>query len=378
MAQLNVREKRLETKIAFVGPAEAGKGTNLEYLSGGVAGGADTPLFWTPRSEAKFRDCTVRVELVTSLDDADGVVFVADADPEAQSRNKESAGLVRAALQSSKTSLVVQVNKTDLPNALAPADIIQSLDLGAVGELPMVPASARSGLGVVETMELALATVLERLGTSDVTNSTTTAPAPALPREGNPLLTALRQVLKETVASHVAELETRLFARVEGELRVLKEELESNFQKLAKRDDTNQLEVALRASASQLRKNLETTTKAEYDKLGRSVLEALATRTDALATRTDALTARTEARTDARAEALKEIVNSLAAKDVAAMRAFQQQVDQRFATVLHRVEAAERATSAAAERDEARGAHLQGLLTELIEELKKPKKGWFA
>lgn len=233
MAYLNVREHRLETKIAYVGAAMSGRATNFERLGHSEVKGDTLALYWKPTDTTTFRDCDVRVRLVASigeasgeqvidlLRDADGVVFVADSDPDAQERNRASLTLVREALAtqpSRDVPVIVQVNKTDLADAVPAETMTTTLSLG---NWPCVKASACRGEGVVETVERALESVLASLreeSRDDVTSSTDVqrlgAPRSA-PREGNPLLVALRQVLRETVTAEVDELERRLAGRLE-------------------------------------------------------------------------------------------------------------------------------------------------------------------
>lgn len=241
MAFLNVRERRVETTIAYIGPFGAGKATNLEQLGRHVgARGAEAErvasdeigetiaIDWHPPSELQFRDCGLSVRVVASqgsptaerfralLRDADGVVLVLDAHPSAREANRASAELVREALdpeRRTKLPVVVQVNKVDLPEAREAAEV--AAELGA--QWPHVEAAAASGSGVIETLERALRDVLESLegGSPDPERETVRPPtlAPTARTEGNPLLTALRQVLRDTVAEHVAELERRFVAQ---------------------------------------------------------------------------------------------------------------------------------------------------------------------
>ena len=97
MAYLNVRERRIEAKIAYLGPELAGRTTNFERLRDGSKDariakvrttsdetGTRLSLAWQLEEAARFRDCDVVVELVAphaeSTDDVlrevDGVVLV--------------------------------------------------------------------------------------------------------------------------------------------------------------------------------------------------------------------------------------------------------------------------------------------------------------
>ena len=123
MAYLNVRERRIEAKVAYVGPDLSGKTTNFDRLrqvaqdpriarvDAPSVGGQDLlSIAWQSPERTRFRDCDLLVKVVathgaasgTSFDDvlgdADGVVLVADARPAAQPRNLECLSAVREAL----------------------------------------------------------------------------------------------------------------------------------------------------------------------------------------------------------------------------------------------------------------------------------------
>ena len=324
MAYLNVRDRRLETKIAYVGPELSGRATNFERLGGGQLGDDLLALEWTPRSTASFRDCEVRVKLVTSrgastgeqlielLRDADGIVFVADAQPSAEERNRESLALVREALATRldhDVPVVVQVNKTDLPDAIAPATLVERLD---VGDWPHVKAAAARGEGVVETLERAYEKMLDALLKKEANGSANGAsrerPAVlAAPREGNPMLAALRQVLRDTVFAQVDELESRLTSKIErifreqrgthdsapgahradelAELRGAIESMRSQLETL--HTATNEANAAAAATLREIRSELSTQ-RAELDALAER-FASVDERTDVIVTNTSSI-----------------------------------------------------------------------------------------
>lgn len=234
MAYLNVRERRLETKIAYVGPAFAGKATNFARLKDDktrgrvsnvremeVDGGEVVSLDWTPLLMPRFNDCDVAVNVVAArgalstdrlgslFEDVDGVVFVVDATPSAQPENRRMFELVRDALaqENVKRPVVVQLNKSDIDGAVSAVDLRAALEI----EWPVVAANAAQGKGVVETLETALANVIELMKTREAQSGEVKA-------DTNPLLTALRQILRETVTEHMATLERETMARVAGSL----------------------------------------------------------------------------------------------------------------------------------------------------------------
>ena len=229
MAYLNVPKRRVETTIAYVGPLGSGKATNLEQLalrsSPNVAEtvrrrdehGEALVLDWDT-ADTHFRDCSLSVKLVAPkapspehirqiVHDADGVVLVLDAEPGAASENLRFASMIREALASSTkptVPVVVQVNKSDLPNARTAHEVAEEVGT----EWSHLGASALSGDGVLPTLETVLEAVLAGLrSASDIPTATPADEARANRAEGNPLLAALKQVLRDTVREHVAELE---------------------------------------------------------------------------------------------------------------------------------------------------------------------------
>jgi signal recognition particle receptor subunit beta len=240
MAHLNVRDRLLEAKIAYVGPPLSGKATNFAQLRSeareGRAGAlVETPMGdgrllafdWRPGGAQRFDDCDVMVKLVTThgavpakevervVADADGLVLVLDADPAAQSRNRDSIASLRAALVNAPNRpVVVQVNKSDLPDAVPPAELMEG-----IAGWPQITACAARGEGVVETLQQALRGVLDSIKrpTSPAKKAATAVAKP----EANALLSALRQVMQATVTELVGELETRIMERFEARMATL-------------------------------------------------------------------------------------------------------------------------------------------------------------
>ena len=149
---------------------------------------------------------------------ADGAVVVLDAQPSASGENRACIAIVREALSACAPELpvVAQINKTDLAGALDPATVAEDVD----GRWPYVGAAAATGAGVVETLERVVRDVLVRMNGAAVESDGTASPvvpqAASGPRaEGNPLLAALRQVLRETVSEQVGHLEASLLAKMD-------------------------------------------------------------------------------------------------------------------------------------------------------------------
>jgi hypothetical protein len=237
MAYLNVRERRIETKIAYVGADLVGKATNLEALKTATrdakSGSVETyttpdgellSLSWQPADRTLFRDCDVLVKIVAprgpiselaereTLRDVDGVVIVMDARAEAREQNRESLLRVNEALERgdrTQVACVLQLNKSDLKEALAPTVMLDAID---ASQFRHVTASATRGEGVIETLEAALGEVLARMQQEqpDDSRSRETVVPPANGDNAHPLLASLRQVLRETMSEYAAELELRV------------------------------------------------------------------------------------------------------------------------------------------------------------------------
>jgi hypothetical protein len=273
MAYLNVRERRIETKIAYVGPALAGKATNLQQLQSNVSrgratdiletpvdGGALVFLEWMPLQMPRFNDCDIAVKVVAArgtlsserlddlLEDVDGVVVVVDAAVAAQDESRRAIALVREALAKGaavQRPVVVQLNKSDLEGALHAADAVTTLD---TADWPVVTAAAARGDGVIETLEAALNRVLEAMSANGIESP------PDVRADHNPLLTALRQILRDTVTEHMAALERetvpRLVTAVTSSVGAPDVALLSRLERLERGiDELRQTLAAMRAEA---------------------------------------------------------------------------------------------------------------------------------
>jgi signal recognition particle receptor subunit beta len=168
-----------EARIVYLGPNGAGTSTNLEVLRGRLAPVDERPvrpLDTTPfdvlglelRGPSGVR---IKLEVVSVAGDdelaparaaaverADVLVVVADSDPERQSDQvrwlEGLERLVRERCPGEKAlPVVVQCNKADLPTAVPTLAVARSLGFDG---LAAVPAAARFGEGVLETLEIAL------------------------------------------------------------------------------------------------------------------------------------------------------------------------------------------------------------------------------
>lgn len=204
MAALNPKARELAIKVVYYGPGLGGKTSSLEHLHRttepdrrgkllSLATPVDRTLFFDflplrpvvqstgpgPESAAP----SVRLQLFTVpgqvyfnatrklvLTGADGIVFVADSQPERLDANLESLENLRDNLREHGRSidevpLVLQYNKRDLPRVL-PVDELERA-LNARGA-PSFGSSALRGDGVRDALDRILTDVLGRLGTRDV------------------------------------------------------------------------------------------------------------------------------------------------------------------------------------------------------------------
>ena len=181
MVVFNYSGKEVSAKVVYYGPGLSGKTTNLEWIYGKVPETqrgkmvsmktkTDRTLFFDflPLSAGEINGFRTRFLLYTVpgqvyynatrklvLKGADGVVFVADSDPQLRQANKESFANLEKNLNEYGTSIdqmpiVLQYNKRDLPQALPLEEL--NADLNPRG-LIVVPAVAIRGEGVFETFK---------------------------------------------------------------------------------------------------------------------------------------------------------------------------------------------------------------------------------
>ncbi len=415
MAYLNVRERRIEATIAYVGPELAGKATNFDHLRSappserlGKLVGLDTgsidrlALAWQPVATGRFRDCEVFVKLVAQrgrvsaehtddvLKDADGVVIVMDADPTADAKNRASLEAVRQLLARGgrrDVPVVLQVNKSDLPDARGADEVIGKLE--AKG-LRHVVASARSGEGVVETLEAALEEVLMAMQSpsgQDEGGGRSVIPASrasGTPGDGgHPLLAALRQVLRETVLEHAEEVEARVMRGVERSFERLDGSVSRVEQRLLAADaawmDLRDQVTAINGRVERLREEVKADAVRTLETRGRADREHLATATVALKKSIDALAPELRA-LEARSGELALHVEATE-QALAAVTPRLEQIEMAAKQQSTRTDAALRTFRAdvsdglAATEQKVTGVHAS--VNEIVEELKKPKKSWF-
>src|SRR5206468_9114271 len=186
---INFAAREINCKLVYYGAGLGGKTTNLQYIFDNapnkgkmisLATESDRTLFFDflPLDLGTVRGFKTRFHLYTVpgqvFDDAsrklilrgvDGVVFVADSQEERLDANLESLSnlgqnLKEQGFDLAKIPYVLQLNKRDLPNALA-ADRLKKLLL-VKGE-PVYEAVAPKGVGVLETLKAAARQVLVEL-----------------------------------------------------------------------------------------------------------------------------------------------------------------------------------------------------------------------
>jgi signal recognition particle receptor subunit beta len=191
MSLINYATREITCKIVYYGPGRSGKTTNLQHIYAQVPEGrkgsmfslateTDRTLFFDflPLELGKISGFEVRFQLYTVpgqiyydstrklvLQGADGVVFVADSQPDRQEENLESfrnlqENLLEQDVDPRELPICMQLNKRDLPNAL-PAEVLEET-LNYRG-CRCYAASAIAGTGVFETLKGISELVLTRI-----------------------------------------------------------------------------------------------------------------------------------------------------------------------------------------------------------------------
>ena len=191
MTFINYASREINCKIVYYGPGLCGKTTNLQHIYDSTAAQArgklislatetERTLFFDfmPLELGTVRGFKTRFHLYTVpgqvfydasrkliLKGVDGVVFVADSQEERMDANVESLYNIEENLQAQgydlmKIPYVLQLNKRDLPNVIAPGEIVAELQ--RKGE-PVVEAVASTGVGVFDTLKAVAKQVLTEL-----------------------------------------------------------------------------------------------------------------------------------------------------------------------------------------------------------------------
>lgn len=214
MVQINFALKEVNCKVVFYGPGMSGKTTNLEIVHQkapeenkgeltSISTDGDRTLFFdfmpldlgnVAGMRTKFQLYTVPGQVYYNstrklvLQGVDGIIFVADSDPDKMDENVESYGnlienLAEYGKDIRELPHVIQYNKRDLPNALPVAEIDKIMNKFGV---PTFEAVAYTGEGVFPTLKTLAAMVLESIEKIDGRNPRKTAPKPKPVTAGEP------------------------------------------------------------------------------------------------------------------------------------------------------------------------------------------------
>jgi signal recognition particle receptor subunit beta len=188
---INWQLRELNLKIVYCGPAMSGKTTNLEQIHAKVDPSHCSELVSLKTREdrtlffdflqlelGKTNNLTPKIHLYTVpgqsyyeasrrlvLRGADGVVFVADSAQSCVSANIISwqdmlSHLASFDLSIDTTPVVLQCNKQDLADAITPFEMNNLLH---VPQIPTIPAIAKDGEGVFETLKMITGSVISHL-----------------------------------------------------------------------------------------------------------------------------------------------------------------------------------------------------------------------
>jgi signal transduction histidine kinase/signal recognition particle receptor subunit beta len=189
MAQISHADKEIKLKIVYYGPALSGKTTNLIFVHQvlfpnqnvklfSINTGDDRTLFFDllPLELGRINGYDLKLQLFTVpgqvrynqtrravLQKADGVVFVADSQRSEQAPNRESYDNMRENLAANHLDpatvpLVLQYNKQDLEEILAPKEMDDLLNASGC---PSFGAIAITGVGVLQTLKCSILQVLD-------------------------------------------------------------------------------------------------------------------------------------------------------------------------------------------------------------------------
>ena len=191
MPFINFPAREINCKLVYYGPGLGGKTANLQWVYDNTNNGQKGKMIslatetdrtlvfdFLPLDLGTVRSFKARLHLYTVpgqvfyeasrkliLKGADGVVFVADSQPERLDANLETLENLKEHLQEHKLDFgtipyVLQLNKRDLPNAAPREDLMHALQIK--GE-PVIEAVAIRGEGVFETLREIAKLVLAEL-----------------------------------------------------------------------------------------------------------------------------------------------------------------------------------------------------------------------
>ena len=190
MVSINYSAREVCCKIVFYGPGLSGKTTNLQYVHSKVPGNtrgdlislateADRTLYFDflPINIGTINGFTAKFQLYTVpgqvyynatrklvLRGVDGIVFVADSQPEKMDENIESITNLAENLREygydiTTIPVVLQFNKRDLPGVMSIEELNAKLN---PHNWPTFEASATVGNGVFDTLKKIIKMVLDK------------------------------------------------------------------------------------------------------------------------------------------------------------------------------------------------------------------------
>lgn len=202
MVSINYAAREVCCKIVYYGPGLSGKTTNLQYVHAKVPGNSrgklislatesDRTLYFDflPINigtingfQAKFQLYTVPGQVYYNatrklvLRGVDGVVFVADSQPDKMDENIESLlnleeNLKEYGYDAGTLPVVIQYNKRDLPGILSIEALNEKLNSRG---WPHFEASATVGNGVFDTLKLIIKMVLDKAKSSQTSAKSST------------------------------------------------------------------------------------------------------------------------------------------------------------------------------------------------------------
>ncbi|MBN1212521.1 MAG: GTPase domain-containing protein [candidate division Zixibacteria bacterium] len=194
MVSINYSAREVCCKIVYYGPGLSGKTTNLQYVHSKVPGNtrgdlislateADRTLYFDflPINIGTINGFTAKFQLYTVpgqvyynatrklvLRGVDGIVFVADSQPEKMDENIESITNLEENLREygydiATIPLILQFNKRDLPGVLPVEELNTKLNKY---NWPTYEASATVGNGVFDTLKKIIKMVLDKAKSS--------------------------------------------------------------------------------------------------------------------------------------------------------------------------------------------------------------------
>jgi hypothetical protein len=191
MVQINFAAREVNCKIVYYGPGRSGKTTNLEVVHAkapaanrgdlvSIATETDRTLYFDflPLELGQIANMNTKFQLYTVpgqvfynatrklvLQGSDGIIFVADSNPDMRDENIESLenlaeNLAENGLNIDDLPIVLQFNKRDLPNAMSQEQMNADLNRW---NAPTCDGIAVKGDGVFPTLQKLSSLVMKKL-----------------------------------------------------------------------------------------------------------------------------------------------------------------------------------------------------------------------